>query len=58
MTKKCSKCKSEFDCRMDDIKKCHCSTVKLDAKTLKLLNEKYENCLCEKCLKEFETKTV
>jgi hypothetical protein len=51
MIKICPKCKEIFECRVDDITKCHCVNVVIDSKTLELLQEKYNDCLCNSCLK-------
>ncbi|WP_072032145.1 cysteine-rich CWC family protein [Crocinitomix catalasitica] len=54
MIKKCSKCQSPFNCNVNDIKACHCSQVKLTPEILAEIKEKYDNCLCNDCLRMFE----
>jgi hypothetical protein len=55
MTKKCAKCKIEFECKADDIMNCHCNVIQLSPEQVKQIADQYpfENCLCNKCLKEF-----
>ncbi|MGV6861979.1 MAG: cysteine-rich CWC family protein [Putridiphycobacter sp.] len=53
MKKKCERCHEIFECRRDNITQCHCYTVQLSNPQLKMLNEKYKNCLCPSCLKLF-----
>ncbi|HEY6160420.1 MAG TPA: cysteine-rich CWC family protein [Bacteroidia bacterium] len=50
--KNCSKCGGSFDC-CNETKGCWCENYSLDEGTLKELEEKFENCLCENCLKEY-----
>lgn len=56
MIKKCNKCNSEFKCNAEHITKCHCYSVKLSNTQLKLLKEKYKDCLCNNCLIELTKK--
>jgi hypothetical protein len=53
MIKKCSKCEAPFTCQNQSAG-CWCENVKLSAQMLTYLKENYENCLCPKCLQEFE----
>ena len=47
----CESCGDEFVCGAT-LKGCWCMSVKLSDEARKNLNQKYKNCLCEKCLKE------
>ena len=48
--KRCSKCGAEFDC--GGLFGCWCRDVKLDRATLAALKERYDDCLCPRCLKQ------
>ncbi|MBA3900651.1 MAG: cysteine-rich CWC family protein [Bacteroidetes bacterium] len=54
--KSCSKCSKAFDCNIQG--GCWCNGYKISAETLKKLLLKYDNCLCEACLKEFASEEV
>ena len=56
MLKTCPKCKLSFECLANDISKCHCFSVTIDTNTLALLKDKFQNCLCGKCLREIAAK--
>jgi hypothetical protein len=58
MLKICPKCKQSFDCCADDISKCHCFSITIDADTLALLKDKFDDCLCGACLKEIINKSL
>ncbi len=45
MTKTCEQCGYEFSCNTDDIADCWCMKL-----TPRVGNEKYEDCVCPKCL--------
>ena len=53
MTKKCSKCEMPFNCQ-NESRGCWCENLQLSSQQLAHLKENYDNCLCPKCLKEFE----
>jgi len=57
MLKTCPKCKQSFECFADDISKCHCVFVTINANALALLKAEFDDCLCGKCLKLLATKT-
>ena len=50
MIKKCNKCNADFECNTKNVTKCHCYQVKLSDTQIKLLKEKYNDCLCNTCL--------
>ncbi|MFO7939404.1 MAG: cysteine-rich CWC family protein [Bacteroidales bacterium] len=54
--KKCEKCGKEFHCLAGTNQVCWCTRYKLTDEQLKKLEELYEDCLCEDCLKEFAEK--
>jgi len=51
--KRCSKCGLAFEC--GGLFGCWCRDVKLDRATLDALKERYDDCLCPDCLKQFDT---
>jgi hypothetical protein len=53
LEKTCSKCGAPFGCK-SETGGCWCEDIKLDPLTLDKLKQDFENCLCPKCLKEFE----
>ncbi len=58
MLKICPKCKQSFECCVDDILKCHCVNITIDAATLALLKDEYHDCLCGDCLKSLNNKSL
>ncbi len=52
MTKMCPKCHAAFECKVDDIKNCFCSSIQGSPKVYQFIKEQYTSCLCEKCLKD------
>ena len=48
--KVCPKCNAEFLCYRSSKMKCWCEDYTVAAENLKLLAEKYNNCLCPECL--------
>jgi len=50
-TKICPRCHSAFECRVGDITRCQCYTVKLDDAARDLLARNYSDCLCADCIK-------
>lgn len=51
MIKVCPECGKEFECKHDAT--CFCMKYKLSDKALRILKEKYSNCVCEDCLKNY-----
>ena len=48
--KKCPRCGATFICSHDDIVRCQCATVALDAKAREYIATNYTDCLCARCL--------
>ncbi|MBP6732800.1 MAG: cysteine-rich CWC family protein [Chitinophagales bacterium] len=46
----CERCGAAFECKADDIKACHCSSITLTASEQKYIALKFSNCLCNNCL--------
>jgi hypothetical protein len=51
--KNCSKCSISFECTNEKMG-CWCEEMFLSIDTLTELKQTYSDCLCPKCLKEFE----
>lgn len=51
MKKTCPECHQEFECKHSS--ECFCMKYTLSTKALKTLKEKYDNCVCEDCLKKY-----
>ena len=51
----CPRCAAAFHCGVTDATPCACTTVRLDAATLRALREQYGRCLCLRCLIEVQT---
>jgi hypothetical protein len=54
MKKICPECGKEFECLHS--KDCYCVKYKIKDKTMKLLKAKYNDCLCEDCLRKYAEK--
>ncbi|MDE6494196.1 MAG: cysteine-rich CWC family protein [Bacteroidales bacterium] len=53
MKKLCPRCGCTFECNHDDIRRCACAGVPVDAALRLFLQESYgERCLCADCLKK------
>lgn len=52
MKKICSKCKTEFECKADDISNCHCSKSVLSEEITQYIQMNHTDCLCPECLKK------
>jgi hypothetical protein len=50
--KKCPKCGKSFTCYGE--KDCWCENYRINKKEMLVIIEKYNDCLCQECLKEFE----
>ena len=48
----CSYCGEPFECASPQ-GGCWCESIALDRETLAVLRERYTDCLCPRCLKEF-----
>lgn len=52
----CKRCGSRFECKVDDVSNCQCSTISMSDVTRKFLDHTYFGCLCANCLTEIESK--
>ncbi|MCS6974915.1 MAG: diphthine--ammonia ligase [Cyclobacteriaceae bacterium] len=49
--KNCPRCNREFECKAGSINTCHCSTVSLTEQERNHIQNKFDDCLCNSCLK-------
>ena len=52
--KYCPRCNTQFECKLGSVTLCQCSTVKLNGLERNYIFNKYEDCLCAKCLTELK----
>ncbi len=58
MEKICPRCGTSFECRHNDIERCDCAKVPMDAPLRIFLKKNYgERCLCVSCLKKLAAET-
>ncbi|MBS4044113.1 MAG: cysteine-rich CWC family protein [Chitinophagaceae bacterium] len=50
MEKVCPNCKKTFECKAQDIENCGCHAIQIDATTLELIQNQFNDCLCVECL--------
>jgi Cysteine-rich CWC len=53
--KTCPRCHSVFECKVGDITKCQCYTVKLNEAERDFLSRTYADCLCASCIQAART---
>ncbi|PWU04442.1 MAG: hypothetical protein C5B52_01525 [Bacteroidetes bacterium] len=53
-TKVCPRCGKYFECKMGDIQNCQCFTVQLSPPARDMVSEKFDDCLCNACLKAIQ----
>ncbi|MBR1774481.1 MAG: cysteine-rich CWC family protein [Bacteroidales bacterium] len=51
MKKVCPQCGKEFECKHNA--DCFCMQYTISKEALAILKEKYSNCICEDCLKQY-----
>lgn len=59
MKKKCPNCAIVFECNSEQITECQCYSIALTNEEQQQIREKYEDCLCAKCIhttKEYKPK--
>ena len=49
---RCPRCGGDFHCGVNDREPCACTRIALEAATLAALRERFEGCLCLRCLAE------
>ncbi|MEN1786340.1 MAG: cysteine-rich CWC family protein [Bacteroidota bacterium] len=50
----CPRCGTKFECKVGSILLCQCSTVVLNERERKFISERYDDCLCAKCMQELK----
>jgi hypothetical protein len=50
----CPRCGASFHCGVNDAEPCACTTLTLDGALLARLRERYDRCLCMRCLAELQ----
>lgn len=53
-SKNCRRCGDDFECKSGSVSECQCFDVNLTAKEQQYISEKYNDCLCAKCLEEMK----
>jgi len=56
--KKCSRCKSSFECRVGNIVQCQCYGIALNVEERAFIEERYNDCLCRDCLLELKQRYI
>jgi hypothetical protein len=56
--KNCPRCNNLFECKVGDISHCQCSGIKLSVEERAFVEQRYSDCLCEKCLYELKNKYI
>ncbi|MFV0469963.1 MAG: cysteine-rich CWC family protein [Dysgonomonas sp.] len=54
MKKICPHCGKIFECRHDNIIRCHCVNIYLTPEMKSFIAENYQSCLCLNCLKDIK----
>lgn len=54
----CSRCRIQFECKVDDIKNCQCQSVSISPQTTQFLLATEHQCLCADCLIAINTMIV
>ncbi len=54
MKKNCPRCNTLFECRNENIMECDCIKIILSHHDQQYIAQKYDGCLCLKCLKEIK----
>lgn len=52
---RCLRCNALFECRVDAIEHCQCSSVALSAETIRFLERTDYGCLCADCLRHYQS---
>lgn len=54
MKKTCPRCTKNFECKVENIAACHCSSITLATEEQGFISKNYSDCLCNSCLKEIQ----
>lgn len=53
--KKCPRCNISFECKPGNVVHCQCYGIVLGVDERALIEEKYNDCLCHACLREYSS---
>ncbi len=53
-SKQCVRCRSEFECKPENIGECQCSRIQLNDDERAFIKSAFEGCLCLTCLQELK----
>ncbi|MCZ2102169.1 MAG: nicotinate-nucleotide--dimethylbenzimidazole phosphoribosyltransferase [Chitinophagales bacterium] len=53
--KYCPRCNAIFECKVDTIHECPCSTIQLTVEERNYIGQKLDDCLCASCMKALKT---
>lgn len=51
----CPRCNAEFECKVGSINLCQCASVTLNENEREYIREKFDDCLCAKCMQEIRS---
>jgi hypothetical protein len=52
--KTCPRCGGEFQCKPGNITQCQCFGIQFSAEQKKHIEQRYQDCLCRKCLQTLQ----
>lgn len=52
----CQRCKERFECKSNNITSCQCTAITLTPEESEWIIERYNDCLCIRCLIELKQK--
>lgn len=53
-TKECPECNQVFECKPGNITQCQCFGIKLTTELQAYIEQRYNDCLCRKCLQRLQ----
>lgn len=56
--KKCPRCGKAFECKVGNVSQCHCSNITLTDAERNFIAQRYQDCLCHKCLTDLKQGSV
>ena len=56
--KTCPRCSVAFECKVGSVATCQCSGITLNDEERAFIEDRYEDCLCRKCLLELKNQVV
>lgn len=46
----CERCGADMECKANNFSRCDCTTVPISINEAQFISERYESCLCVRCL--------